>query len=78
MMGTGSVNCPVDVVCDTVVICARNGRRKVGGRIDLASRNERRRVWARRDMLCVAMAFSVLNSFREVVMKFEDPLTRKR
>ena len=77
-MGTGSVNCPVDVVCDTVVIFARNGRRKVGGRIDLASRNERRRVWARRDMLGVSIAFSVLNSFREVVMKFEDPPTRKR
>jgi hypothetical protein len=40
--GTGSVNVPVGVVCDTVVMFARNGRRKVGGRMDLASRNERR------------------------------------
>lgn len=42
MSGSGTL--PVSKVWDTVVMCARKGRRKIGGRIDRVSSRERRNV----------------------------------
>jgi hypothetical protein len=47
---------PVSSVCDTVVILARKGKRKVGGSAERVSKRDRRSVWPNSAMVMCAMA----------------------